>query len=344
MPPAAAAAPRPTLGSADAPGGHQAGQRPLPDRLHRLGRPGAGAARRGWCWSPTAATASRRPSSWPRPASRPASRWPGVDQREVVGAAVARRRRRPPGPRGRRRHLGPAAGLRRDLVRRASSWWPHRAWSTICAWSRTTARCRASRRPRRWPTRPWPTSAAVLADGLTEQEFGIELDFEIRRLGAWGNSFETIVGSGPNGAKPHHRPSRPAHRRGRPGGARLRRGGRRLLLGHDPHGDGGRAVAHPGPHARGGHRRPAGRRGRRRRRACPPPTIDAACRQVIAEAGWGEAFLHATGHGVGPGDPRGPEGGGHRRCYAGPRRRRHRRARVSTCPTTAGCASRTPSS
>jgi Xaa-Pro aminopeptidase len=27
--------------------------------------------------------------------------------------------------------------------------------------------------------------------------------------------------------------------------------------------------------------------------------VDAACREVIAEAGWADAFLHGTGHGVG---------------------------------------------
>ena len=27
--------------------------------------------------------------------------------------------------------------------------------------------------------------------------------------------------------------------------------------------------------------------------------VDAACRDVIAEAGWGDAFVHGTGHGVG---------------------------------------------
>src|SRR5207248_6102616 len=48
----------------------------------------------------------------------------------------------------------------------------------------------------------------MLAEGPTEVEFGQALDFEIRRLGAAGNSFETIVASGPNGARPHHRPAR----------------------------------------------------------------------------------------------------------------------------------------
>ena len=47
----------------------------------------------------------------------------------------------------------------------------------------------------------------MLKDEPTESDFGRALDFEIRRLGAAGNSFETIVASGPNGAKPHHRPS-----------------------------------------------------------------------------------------------------------------------------------------
>jgi Xaa-Pro aminopeptidase len=27
--------------------------------------------------------------------------------------------------------------------------------------------------------------------------------------------------------------------------------------------------------------------------------VDTACRQIIDAAGWGEAFLHSTGHGVG---------------------------------------------
>src|SRR5204863_1864196 len=47
----------------------------------------------------------------------------------------------------------------------------------------------------------------LLDEHPTEHEFGLALDTEIRRLGADGNSFGTIIGSGPNGAKPHHRAS-----------------------------------------------------------------------------------------------------------------------------------------
>jgi len=46
-----------------------------------------------------------------------------------------------------------------------------------------------------------------LADRPTELEFGLDLEFEMRRLGASAMSFEPIVAAGPNGAKPHARPS-----------------------------------------------------------------------------------------------------------------------------------------
>ena len=45
-----------------------------------------------------------------------------------------------------------------------------------------------------------------LLEGPTEREFALELEFEMRRRGAEAVSFEPIVASGPNGAKPHARP------------------------------------------------------------------------------------------------------------------------------------------
>jgi Xaa-Pro aminopeptidase len=137
-----------------------------------------------------------------------------------------------------------------------------------------------------------------VGDGLTEQDFGLELDTEIRRLGATGNSFETIVGSGRNGAKPHHRP------------------GRRRIV------DGDLVVIDFGALVDGycsdmtrtvmvGDPTPTQQRmldvvteaqqaGVDAVRAGQPArTIDQACRRVIDDAGWGPQFLHATGHGVG---------------------------------------------
>jgi Xaa-Pro aminopeptidase len=49
--------------------------------------------------------------------------------------------------------------------------------------------------------------AAELRPGLTEREVAWKLEQCMRELGADALSFDTIVGSGPNGAKAHHKPS-----------------------------------------------------------------------------------------------------------------------------------------
>ena len=138
-----------------------------------------------------------------------------------------------------------------------------------------------------------------LAEGTTEAELALALDVEVRRLGAEASAFETIVASGPNGARPHARPSpRPIDEgelvvvdfgavvdgyrsdmtrtlcRGQPASATLRRMVDVVVRAQQA---GVEAV----------------RSGR------PAADVDAACRAVIAEAGWGDAFVHGTGHGVG---------------------------------------------
>ena len=101
-----------------------------------------------------------------------------------------------------------------------------------------------------------------LLDGPTEAEFGLELDTEMRRLGAAGPSFETIVASGPNGAKPHHRP-----------GSRRVADGDLVVVDYGALVDGycsdmtrtvvvGSPHRDPGPHDRRGDRVAAGRRRR----------------------------------------------------------------------------------
>jgi Xaa-Pro aminopeptidase len=137
-----------------------------------------------------------------------------------------------------------------------------------------------------------------LGDGLTEQAFGLELDTAIRRLGASGNSFETIVASGPNGAKPHARPS---SRRVQHGDLVVLDFGalvdgycsdmtRTVLVG------GGDDVQHRMLDVVGASQA-AGVEAVGPGVVCAD--VDAACRAVIDAAGWGDAFLHSTGHGVG---------------------------------------------
>ena len=44
----------------------------------------------------------------------------------------------------------------------------------------------------------------LLCPGTRESDFALELEFAMRRSGASGTAFETIVASGPNGARPHY--------------------------------------------------------------------------------------------------------------------------------------------
>jgi Xaa-Pro aminopeptidase len=139
----------------------------------------------------------------------------------------------------------------------------------------------------------------MLATGVTEVEFAQALDFEIRRLGASGNSFETIVASGPNGAKPHARPS-----------SRRIQAGELVVLDFGAKFDGycsdmTRTVCVGEPADKTLVRMvdvvaESQRAGVAAVRAgATGKDVDAACRTVIAEAGWADAFLHGTGHGVG---------------------------------------------
>lgn len=139
----------------------------------------------------------------------------------------------------------------------------------------------------------------LLAENPTEEEFGRNLDFEMRRLGATAPSFDTIVAAGPNAAKPHHRPGPARIERGQPivldfgalvdgycsdmtrtvwvGGIDNPELARAVEVVFASQAAGVAAVT-PGVKA---------------------SEVDRACREVIAEAGWADAFMHGTGHGVG---------------------------------------------
>ena len=138
----------------------------------------------------------------------------------------------------------------------------------------------------------------TLADRPTERDFALDLEVEMRRRGASGNSFDPIIASGPNGAKPHARPS-----------ARRVERSELIVIDFGCIVDGycsdmtrTVSVGDPGPEARRvwdvvRESQWAGREAVRAGADCA--AVDRACRDVIVAAGWGDSFVHGTGHGVG---------------------------------------------
>jgi Xaa-Pro aminopeptidase len=140
--------------------------------------------------------------------------------------------------------------------------------------------------------------APTFADRPTERDVALSLEFEMRRRGASGVSFDPIVASGPNGSKPHARPT-----------TRSIEPHELVVLDFGCVVDGycsdmtrTLSVGDPGPEARRVYdvvreSQQAGRAAVRAGADCA--AVDKACRDVIAAAGWGNAFVHGTGHGVG---------------------------------------------
>jgi Xaa-Pro aminopeptidase len=137
-----------------------------------------------------------------------------------------------------------------------------------------------------------------LGEGPTEAEVALELEWQMRRLGAEAPSFETIVASGPNGAMPHHRA---ADRRIADGDLVVLDFGA-LVDGY--HSDMTRTVMVGDPSDTQARMYEVVREAQAAgvaavKGGAEASAVDDACRSVIREAGWDEAFLHATGHGVG---------------------------------------------
>lgn len=139
---------------------------------------------------------------------------------------------------------------------------------------------------------------SFLRPGRTELEIAADIDRAIRAAGFERPAFETIVASGPNGARPHARPGSRTVRE--PDGVVLDFGGvydgycvdltRTLQLGGSAPEFGrlmqaveeaqAAAIAAVRPGAR-------------------PSEIDGAARMTLARHGLAEAFGHGTGHGLG---------------------------------------------
>ena len=139
----------------------------------------------------------------------------------------------------------------------------------------------------------------MLSSGATEAELALALDTAMRRNGAESPAFETIVASGPNSAKPHHRPTQRTIGRGEPvvvdfgatfEGYRSDMT-RTFFVGGEPQGELAKVYA-------------VVRDAQARGVAAVAPgvgckEVDEVCRSVIAQAGWAERYEHGTGHGVG---------------------------------------------
>jgi Xaa-Pro aminopeptidase len=141
-------------------------------------------------------------------------------------------------------------------------------------------------------------AAGGLAPGRTEREVALDLETRMREHGAAGPAFETIVAAGAHSAIPHHRPT----------GAALAAGDfvkmdfGALVDGY--HSDMTRTVV-LGPAAawqRELYELVAAAQAAGRAALAPGTAVsdvDAAARQVVADAGRGAEFVHGLGHGVG---------------------------------------------
>ena len=141
--------------------------------------------------------------------------------------------------------------------------------------------------------------APMLDDGLSEAEVRNLLEIRMRELGASGPSYETIVAAGPHNASlPHHRPT----------ATRIESGHTVIIdvgaLVDGYHSDMTRTFVVGEPTAQQSElyelvlaAQVAGvdavRPGVR------TADVDAVCRGIITEAGFGDWFTHGTGHGVG---------------------------------------------
>jgi Xaa-Pro aminopeptidase len=141
-------------------------------------------------------------------------------------------------------------------------------------------------------------AVSMLAQSPTETDVAHAMDAEMRRVGALGPAYETIVATGLNGANPHASP-----------GARPILAGDLVVIDAGALVDGYRSdmtrTFHIGePDAQAQRMLDVVTAAQAAGVAAVADgiavaEIDAVCRGAIDDAGWAEAFGHGTGHGVG---------------------------------------------
>ena len=145
----------------------------------------------------------------------------------------------------------------------------------------------------------WVRAMDAAVVGSTERELARDIERELQDRGASNLAFPVIVGSGPNGAMPHHTHGDREIERGDP--VVLDFGG----FVDDYPGDQTRTVVFAGdPPEEFEHVHDVVRNAQQAAIDAIEPgveaqAVDAAARDVIESAGYGDAFVHRTGHGVG---------------------------------------------
>ena len=172
-----------------------------------------------------------------------------------------------------------------------------------------------------------------LAERPTEGEVAAELDYLMRRRGASGSAFDTIVAAGDNSALPH----------ARPGPRRIERGDLVVIdfgaIVDGYRSDMTRTVCVGEPRAPGGRIYEVVRESQQAgvetvAAGVSCADVDTACRDVISDAGWGEAFPAQHGPWRRLGHPRGPQP--QQPLRRGARRRRGRDGRAGHLPGRRG--------
>ncbi|MCL2438561.1 MAG: aminopeptidase P family protein [Coriobacteriia bacterium] len=143
--------------------------------------------------------------------------------------------------------------------------------------------------------------------GMTEKEIALEIEYKVRKLGAEGTSFSPIVASGPNGSLPHAVPT-----------DRVIELGDLLTLDFGASyggycSDMTRTIFVGGIDEAGESVQPSVEQRKvfdtvlaaqqaslaAIKAGASAKEVDAAGREIIVEAGYGDYFIHGTGHGVG---------------------------------------------
>ncbi|MGH9870731.1 MAG: M24 family metallopeptidase [Candidatus Polarisedimenticolia bacterium] len=142
------------------------------------------------------------------------------------------------------------------------------------------------------------SALSLVRPGVAERDVAEEVERRMKQAGAEGAAFPPIVASGPRAALPHGRAS---ERRIEAGDLVVIDIGARF---EGYHSDMTRTVCAGRPHQESEQIHAVVREAQRRaidmvRPGVSARDVDAAAREVIAAAGFGDRFTHGTGHGVG---------------------------------------------